>query len=508
VGEAADVTDMRLPFRPRSATVEQRYRALVEEMPLTLYISALDRRSGALYVSPAIAALVGRPVEAFYEDPLLFDRLLHPDDRERVLDAIEHSKRSGEQFADTYRMIHSDGSVVWVRDNAVTVRDERGTPLHWQGFLVDDTRRKEAEARYRALVEQLPLITYVDSPDSSYISPQVESILGHTSEEWYAAPGFFLAHLHPDDRDRVVAAQEEARRSGEALELEYRLRAADGSYVWLHDSYTVVEDEAGRPWYTQGFAVDVTARKLAEHELEAQNAQLRQVDRMKDEFIALVSHELRTPLTSICGYLELLAGDLGDEHGETIDVIERNSHRLLRLVEDLLLTAQVSAGTLSLEEGEVDVEQLVRHAVAAAAPVAAAREIELACRATSLPPVSGDRVRLGQVVDNLVANALKFTPPGGRVEISAEGEDGLVRIEVSDTGRGISVEEQARVFDRFFRTEQTERDAIPGVGLGLAIARAIVEGHGGRIGIESTPGAGTTFSVELVAERGAPVHAR
>jgi PAS domain S-box-containing protein len=493
---------MRLPrLRSRTSTVEQRYRALVEDMPLTLYISGLDSTSGAIYVSPAIAELLGHPVAAWYADPLLFDSLLHPEDRERVLAAIRRSKAGGEPYSQHYRMIHADGSVVWVHDQAVTVRDGRGHPVHWQGFLVDETQQMQAEARYRALVEQLPLITYVDEPLSSYISPQVESILGYTSEEWYAKPGFFVSRLHPEDRDRVVAAQQRARHSGETLELEYRFRAADGRYVWLHDSYTVVEDEVGRPWYEQGFAVDVTARKLVEQELEEQNAQLRQVDRMKDEFIALVSHELRTPLTSICGYLELLGADLGEEHAETIDVIERNSHRLLRLVEDLLLTAQVSAGTLALEEGDVDLDELVRHAVTAAAPAAAAREIELSCRCDSAlhVQVRGDRVRLGQVVDNLVANALKFTQPGGHVDVVAERHHDVVRIAVADTGRGISEEELARVFDRFFRTEQTERDAIPGAGLGLAIARAIVEGHGGRIDVQSAPGAGTTFTIELAA---------
>src|SRR5205807_6986383 len=180
-----------------------------------------------------------------------------------------------------------------------------------------------------------------------------------------------------------------------------RFLAGDGRVVWLQDSYTIVRDETGKPWFTQGFAVDVTARKEAERDRESllaqaqeQNERLRKLDRMKDEFIALVSHELRTPLTSICGYLELLLQDdvmaeLPEAQLNWLDVIDRNAERLLRLVEDLLLTAQASAGNLALEEGELDIAAIIEHAVQASGPVAAARDIALTCSTESVPPASG-----------------------------------------------------------------------------------------------------------------------
>ena len=176
-------------------------------------------------------------------------------------------------------------------------------------------RTDSAERRYRTLVEQLPLITYIDSPHSanesaSFVSPQIHEILGYTLDEWQSDPQFFVDHLHPADRDRVREQQRAARKTGEPLDLEYRILASDGRVVWLRDSYTIVRDDAGQPWYSQGFALDITAAKQAERyreellrQAQLQNERLREIDRMKDELVALVSHELRTPLTSIRGYL-------------------------------------------------------------------------------------------------------------------------------------------------------------------------------------------------------------
>jgi PAS domain S-box-containing protein len=502
--------------RSRSDALERRYRQLVEDMPLSFYITSIDSNTEPLYVSPAIVDLLGYSLEEWKADPLLFEKILHPLDSERVLRAIAWAKGEMNPYEAEYRIYHKSGPVVWVQDRAVTVRDTRGGHFHWQGFLVDVTARKQAEARYRTLVEQLPLITYIDTPYSpdeaaSYVSPQIEEILGYSLEEWHANPSFFVEHLHPEDRDRVRDAQREARLNAQPLELDYRFIAADGRVVWLNDSYTVVRDETGKPWYTQGFAIDVTARKQAERDREAllaqtqeQNERLRKLDRMKDEFIALVSHELRTPLTSICGYLELLLQDdvmaeLPAAQMNWLEVIDRNAERLLRLVEDLLLTAQASAGNLALEQGELDIAAIIEQAVQASGPVAAARAITLTCSTELLPAASGDRLRIGQVIDNLISNALKFTPSGGTVEVRAYPHGSAARIEVADTGMGISEDEQTQLFERFFRTARAQEEAIPGVGLGLSISKAIVEGHNGRISVRSVEGVGTTFFVDLPA---------
>jgi signal transduction histidine kinase/CHASE3 domain sensor protein len=228
----------------------------------------------------------------------------------------------------------------------------------------------------------------------------------------------------------------------------------------------------------------------------------REAERLKDEFFALVSHELRTPLTSILGYVELLLELDGDDPADPrrrrfLDIVERNARRLLRLVGDLLFVAQVEAGRLSLERREVDLAALARECVDAARPRAAAAEIELTVSADSAPPTAGDPDRLAQAVDNLISNALKFTPAGGAVTVRLRVRGDRAAIEVADTGPGIPDDEHERLFERFFRARQATDEAIPGVGLGLAIVKAIVDAHGGAVSVESHLGAGTTFHIEL-----------
>jgi signal transduction histidine kinase len=234
--------------------------------------------------------------------------------------------------------------------------------------------------------------------------------------------------------------------------------------------------------------------------LHSQNERLREVDGLKDDLIALVSHELRTPLTSIVGYLELVQEDedeLKEEHRSHLEVVQRNAHRLLGLVSDLLFAAQVQAGRVTLEKDLVSIPELLDQAVAAALPAAADRQIDMTVRVRDDADVIGDKQRLAQVIDNLLSNALKFTPSGGSVGISVIAREDTVLIEVEDSGIGISAADQKKLFTRFFRTEAAMRKAIKGTGLGLSIVKAIVEGHGGEITVESAEGKGATFRIAL-----------
>jgi signal transduction histidine kinase len=229
---------------------------------------------------------------------------------------------------------------------------------------------------------------------------------------------------------------------------------------------------------------------------------LRELDGVKDTVIATVSHELRTPLTSILGYTELLlelhAGPLSEDQERCLRTIERNGDRLLQLSEDLLLLSRADAGALEVHREPVDLATLVGEATAAHEPVAARAGIELL---TDLEDAraEGDSARLAQLVDNLVSNAIKFTPAGGQVLVTLRPVDGEAVIAVEDTGLGIATAEQAHLFERFYRSPEAADRAIHGTGLGLAIAKAVVEAHGGRISVESVPGKGSTFSVCLPA---------
>ena len=188
--------------------------------------------------------------------------------------------------------------------------------------------------------------------------------------------------------------------------------------------------------------------------------------------------------------------ELKEEHRGHLAVVQRNAHRLLGLVSDLLFAAQVQAGRVTLEKDLVSVSELLDEAVAAALPTAADRQIDVTVHASDAAHVIGDRQRLAQVLDNLLSNALKFTPPNGSVVVSMFARDTTVLIDVSDTGLGISPADQKKLFTRFFRTEAAVQKAIKGTGLGLSIVKAIVEGHG-EITVESAEGKGATFRVVL-----------
>lgn len=243
------------------------------------------------------------------------------------------------------------------------------------------------------------------------------------------------------------------------------------------------------------------ARREAEqaHQLLSfQNEQLVELDRLKDEFVSGVTHELRTPLTSISGYVELLLEEEQDPgRRDHLQIVGRNADRLLSLVSDLLFAARLQDGKLELERSDVDLADIVVHAVESARPRADAAGVMLEQEVGSVPTVAGEPGRLSQLLDNLISNAIKFTPSSGRVTVRLDTQDRLARVEVSDTGIGIPEEERERLFERFFRSQNALERQIQGTGLGLYISKAIVEAHGGRIGVQSADGRGTTFLVEL-----------
>jgi len=226
----------------------------------------------------------------------------------------------------------------------------------------------------------------------------------------------------------------------------------------------------------------------------------RELDRLRDAFVAAVSHELRTPLTSISGFLEMLRDEeqsLGKEGRMYLDVIRRSTERLQRLVEDLLLVAQIEAHRLELVLATVDLDEVAAAAVEAARPAAVEKEVALRLEVDGAPPVRADAHRLAQVLDNLISNALKFTDAGGEVTVSVVRNGSFAQLAVTDNGVGIPLDEQSQLFSSFFRASTAMRKAIPGTWLGLVIVRAIVEQHGGTIDLESREGKGTTVTVTL-----------
>ncbi len=321
---------------------------------------------------------------------------------------------------------------------------------------------------------------------------------GLAGEAWASGGSCWLADLSERVGRPAYAHAREALELGARSSVAVPLVGSGGVVAVLQ----LLSREAREPDpHTE--AVLVAIGEQVGHAVERRIARVES-DRMKDEFLALVSHELRTPLTSIVGYLELLRddeGELGSEVGrQFLTVIERNAIRLQRLVDDVLFAARAEAGRMSLSRGHVDLAEVARLSVEAARPKAEERGVELVAELDHVRHAAADGDRLGQALDNLVSNALKFTPPGGRVDVVLRRRgDSAVTLEVRDTGLGMTEEDRERAFERFFRADAT-RDHAPGVGLGLTIVRTIVEGHGGTIEVDSREGAGTSFRIELPLE--------
>jgi PAS domain S-box-containing protein len=407
-----------------------------------------------------------------------------------------------------------------LRVNRVRAREIRGVrkadiELSERNELLLESQRRlrSAERLYRELVERLPGVTYMSSPDSvgaTYISPQALQLLGRPAEEFISRPETAMQVIHPDDREHVESNMQALRHQGGDYTQEFRVVHPDGRIVWIGDDATVIKGDDDKALHVQGYLRDITPLKDAaakQHETlereQAANEKLRELGAMKDDFVALVSHELRTPLTSIRGYLELLlethaAGPI-EQQGEFLNIVDRNAARLQRLVDDLLFMARLGSGKLELSLQDTDLAALAHESVSAATPQAAAQAVDLQCSADSVPPVRGDPGRLGQLLDNLISNAVKFTPDGGRVDVRVFSQNGDVAVEIADNGIGISAKEQSQLFQKFFRTSAAGERAIQGTGLGLSISKAIVEAHAGRIELESEETVGTTIRVLLPA---------
>lgn len=366
--------------------------------------------------------------------------------------------------------------------------------------------QNEQLAEVAAIVESTDDAITASTLDGTIVSwnRAAERLYGYRADEMI---GQRVHRIVEPDRHPQVELDFAQLKRGESIDpREGTGVRKDGVVFPVALTVSIVRDANGVVRGISTIARDISDRRAAEAERDAllselagQNERLRELDRMKDDFVASVSHELRTPLTSIRGYLELVRedGGLEDEQDRMLGIVDRNADRLLSLVSDLLFMAQVDAGKLTLESKPVQLACVATESVEAASPRAAASNIELNLEVDDGLVIEGDRVRLAQVFDNLITNAIKFTPSGGSVDVRVFGSEETAVIEVSDTGIGIADEERLHLFERFFRTSGATLAAVQGTGLGLAIVNAITESHGGTVGVESRVGAGTTFVVRL-----------
>ena len=262
----------------RLRELELRYRGIIDQLPAVLYVDSAVDADPMIDVSPSVIDLLGISREEFLSRPYAWAETIHPDDLDRVTAESQRSDRTGEPFRTEYRVVHPDGHTVWVREDAVLIADDGGRPLHWLGLMLDVTELirtqaelHEAKTKYGALVEQIPAIVYVDVADAnmstSYVSPQIEEILGYNQQEYIDDPQLWENILHPDDREEAMATYLRGRESGGPFVFEYRLLARDGRTVWFRDSAIVLTDALGRAEYIQGVMLDITDGKLAEERI-------------------------------------------------------------------------------------------------------------------------------------------------------------------------------------------------------------------------------------------------
>ena len=341
-----------------------------------------------------------------------------------------------------------------------------------------------------------------------FVSSHVEKMLGYSKEEWLSTPNFGLSIVHPDDKERVAAEAAAIFGAGHGGAIRFRWMHKDGHEIWVEAQSIVVCDESG-PVGMRGVTVDITAAVKAELEraellkLESHaRHEAEEASRLKEEFLATVSHELRTPLSAVVGWSRLLrSGQLdGDGISHAIEVIERNAAAQRQIIEDLLDVSRIVSGKLRINTQPVDVLLVIHAAIESVRPAAEAKEIKITMHVGAPETiVRADLERMQQVLWNLLANAVKFTPPGGTVDVYLERHDSLAEIRIEDSGPGIPADFLPRIFERFTQADGSSTRKHGGLGLGLAIVRHLIELHGGTVSASNREDGGAVLTLRLPA---------
>jgi len=498
---------------------EERFRQIFEQSPLGIAISDLDGRITRLNVS--LSSMLECPAsdlmgQSIYE--------LLQSNREGDIPQLEQILEHTLTVVSFERQpVTRTGKELWVNVISALIFNAFGRPSSILHLIKDISDRKQTELENELLQERLefvlaasPAVIYTcqigEDYAATFVSPNVQNLLGYEPAAFLEASDFWLNHIHPDDRPQVVENLP-SFLAGEHHTFEYRFLHRDGQYRWLQDEPKLIYDAAGKAIEVVGYLADISDRKQTEEKLRQvnerltlTNAELYRATRLKDEFLAVMSHELRTPLNAILGMseglLEGVIGELNDRQKHSISIIERSGKHLLDLINDILDLSKIEAGKLELQQAPVAVQHLCEGSLAFVKQQAFKKQIQLTIEmAQGLPDIVVDERRIRQAIINLLSNAVKFTPDGGSVTLEVrplkQDDRFWLRFAVIDTGIGIAPDDVKRLFTPFAQVDSSLNRQYEGTGLGLALVRRLVELHQGKVGATSTLGEGSCFTICL-----------
>lgn len=469
-------------------------------------------QTNALEWDENLDALFGLPRGRTIRSLENFVAVVHPEERAGVVERCERCAREGADFSMEFRVVWPDGSIHWLDDKGRTYFDSEGRPLYMMGACVDITERKawetalhESSERFRTLADHMSQLAWMANPDGHlfWYNRRWLEYTGRTLEEMFVQ-GWEQFH-HPAHLARVQASWTRSLREGIEWEDTFPLRGEHGQERWFLSRAVPIRDDKGEVARWFGTNTDITEQRAAAQALAEAKEQAERASQAKDHFLAALSHELRTPLAPVLMTASALRNDedLPPEIRADLAMIERNIALEARLIDDLLDLTRIGKGKLSLHRQWCDAHHLISLAAEIVRDEAAAKglllELDLGATETGL---SLDPARFQQVIWNLLRNAVKFTPSGGRIRITTRNVGGatarVLHIKVIDTGLGIEAASLERIFAPFEQAETAHGHRMGGLGLGLAIARAIAEMHGGTLRAES-PGLrrGSTFILDL-----------
>jgi PAS domain S-box-containing protein len=506
---------------------EAEFRSLLSNIPGTVYRCRSDADWSPIFLSGDVEAVSGYTAEEFHTGKApTFPNLVYPDDLAAVEQAVAAALAQRAPFEIEYRVTRRDGSVRWVQERGRGIYGDDGRLLHLDGCMFDITERKEAEAalaaalesvraserQFRSLTGSIPGAVYRCKLDGNwtpvFMSDAMAEISGYAVAELdEGGMARFGDLIDPEDRaacDPIVLAR--AAR-GDSFVVEYRIRRKDGSIRWVQERGRGILGDDGQPMFLDGVVFDITDRKAAEGELLRTKDHAESANRAKSEFLATMSHELRTPLNAIIGFSDMVIaemyGPIGSErYREYLRDIKSSGTHLLDLINDILDLSKAEAGQVELHESMISVDELVGGSVALVALRARQAGIEIMTEvAPGLPYLRADERKVRQVLLNLATNAIKFTPPGGRVVLRAELVGRGLRLAVEDTGIGMSSTDIPKALSPFGQIDSAHNRRHAGTGLGLPLTKRLVEAHGATFELKSELAVGTVVTIDFPADR-------